>query len=390
VIPQSVISRLQNRYTEGCLRELKVVFEETDFTSNDYLGFATLRVLEEKYQKLLVPETYRNEIYRFAGSTGSRLLSGHSSFYEYVEDFLAKFYLSPSALVFSSGYDANLGVISALASRHDTVICDSLSHASIIDGCRLSFAKKFYKFKHNDLNDLESKLKVATGTPYVIVESVYSMDGDYAPLTEIVSLCEHYGAYVIVDEAHATGIYGKVVNGSFGQGKLVEYGIKDRVLARICTFGKALGCHGAVVLSDNIIKSFLINFCRPFIYSTAPNHTHLRYILASHLLLSETSLLREALKKNTAYFLSLYKKYSELGKINSLKLLPSTSPIQALVINDDKLLLSTAEKLKKNGIDVRPIRAPTVPIESQRLRICLHAFNVPSEIEKLLSLICNE
>src|SRR4051812_34169388 len=174
-----------------------------DFSSNDYLGLARSGVLKEAINKELkkFPD-YTN------GSTGSRLLSGNSAYAEELEQWIADFHYAEAGLIFNSGYDANLGLFSCIAQRNDTILYDQLSHASIIDGIRLSFAAS-RAFQHNDLIDLEEKLKTAKGNIFVVVESIYSMDGDFAPLKELIELVEKYKAVIIVDEAHATGVFGK-------------------------------------------------------------------------------------------------------------------------------------------------------------------------------------
>ena len=183
-----------------------------------------------------------------------------------------------AGLIFNSGYDANLGLFSALPQRGETIIADELIHASIIDGARLSYANR-YTFRHNDLQSLEDKLKQAKGNCYVVIESVYSMDGDTPPIAEILTLTEQYEANLIVDEAHAVGLYG------FG---LIDQQFQDRVFARIVTFGKALGCHGAIVLGSNLLREYLINFARSFIYTTAASFHQMASIKMAYQLLQES------------------------------------------------------------------------------------------------------
>ncbi|RZL31360.1 MAG: aminotransferase class I/II-fold pyridoxal phosphate-dependent enzyme, partial [Pedobacter sp.] len=223
-------SKLKERTENGLLRKLTSTSLPSDFSSNDYLGFAQSSTLKN------LIKTQTEAISNIKnGSGGSRLLSGNHSYTEQTEQFIANFHQAPSGLIFNSGYDANVGLLSSIPQRGDTIITDELIHASLIDGARLSYADRF-KFKHNDLTDLDQKLRNAKGIIYVVVESVYSMDGDLAPLTEICNLCEKYNANLIVDEAHATGIFGEK-----GKGLVVQLKLQSKVFARIVTFGKAIG-----------------------------------------------------------------------------------------------------------------------------------------------------
>ncbi len=244
-----LIKKIEERKSAGSLRQLKLVRGMVDFCSNDYLGLASLLKVGNPGLQL--------------GSTGSRLLAGNYPLIEEVEMEIAEFHQSEAGLIFNSGYDANVGLLSCVAQKNDTIIYDSLSHASIRDGVRLSFAQS-WAFNHNDLVDLEKKLQLATGQLFVVTESVFSMDGDKAPLVEIVELCKTYKAALVVDEAHATGIIGDK-----GAGLVQAMGLQQHCLARVHTFGKALGCHGAIVLGSKILRTYLINFARSLIYTTA-------------------------------------------------------------------------------------------------------------------------
>ena len=264
--------RLQVREEQGLLRKLSLPNNLIDFSSNDYLGFARSPELHELILTEL--ETVNCKLETLSGSTGSRLLTGNSQYTEELETFIAYYHKAEAGLIFNSGYTANVGLISSIAQKGDIIFYDELSHASIYDGVRLSKAESF-PFRHNDLNHLEERLKFfqnarkENSNSYIIVESVYSMDGDFAPLIELVSLCEDYNVNLIVDEAHATGIFGEK-----GEGKVVELGLEEKVFSRVHTFGKALGCHGAIVLGSETLRNYLINFSRLFIYTTAlPIHT---------------------------------------------------------------------------------------------------------------------
>ena len=267
-----LLNKLTRRKEDGLVRQLFPQSNLIDFSSNDYLGFAKSKD---------VFDLSKNEVSKvashslpFNGSTGSRLLTGNSSYAEDLEKFIANYHKAEAGLIFNSGYSANIGLISSVAGKDDVIFYDELSHASIYDGVRLSKAGSF-PFRHNDLSHLEERLMFFKASHkkdsscFVIVESVYSMDGDFAPLKEIAFLCDKYQADLIVDEAHATGIFGEK-----GEGRVVELGLEEKVFARVHTFGKALGCHGAIVLGSDTLRSYLINYARSFIYTTAlPLHS---------------------------------------------------------------------------------------------------------------------
>jgi 8-amino-7-oxononanoate synthase len=356
---------LQVREAEGALRQLKLVHSSlVDFSSNDYLGLARSTALKEtiaqKHQSL--PASWN-------GATGSRLLSGNSSHIEGVEKELAVLFRSEACLVFNSGYTANLAVLSSLPKRGDTILYDELSHASIKDGVRLSQATRFH-FQHNDVTDLENKLKKAQGNCFVVVESIYSMDGDMAPLETICSLCTHYNAHLIVDEAHSTGVLGKG-----GNGLTCELNLEDKIPIRIYTFGKAMGIHGACVVGSQQLIQYLVNFARPFIYTTAPDDHSISSIVSAFNFLKTNPQLQRDLKDKTEFFLSLMK--------HNKKLLQSTSAIQSFIIPGNNEVKAASEQLQQAGLDVRPILSPTVAKGTERLRIILHSFNTNPEIERL-------
>lgn len=363
---QFIQERLKARTDSGSLRKLSKLHLPVDFCSNDYLGFSRSAALKDRIENLLL------QIPNLAiGSGGSRLLSGNHAFTEETESLIAEFHQAASGLIFNSGYDANVGLISSLAQRGDTIISDELIHASLIDGARLSHASR-YTFKHNDIAALEAKLKLATGNIYVLVESVYSMDGDLAPLLEINACCNRYGANLIVDEAHALGIFGK-----HGKGRVQELGLEQEVFARIVTFGKALGCHGAIVLGSAPLREYLINFARSFIYTTAaPLHTII-CIHAAYQLLTETD--------HTPIITERIKQYTLAMELAGITHKSSESSIQTILYSSGDKAKFAAESLQQKGLDVRPILSPTVPKGSERLRICLHTYNTNEEIQILTS-----
>ncbi|MDG1476081.1 MAG: 8-amino-7-oxononanoate synthase [Vicingaceae bacterium] len=354
--------KLEQRKSENALRELKVNENLVDFCSNDYLGFAS-----EK-------EIHFQEKLNLYGATGSRLISGNNKVTEGVEDFLATYYKAESALIFNSGYNANIGVFSSLPQRGDTIIYDELIHASIRDGIRLSNANSF-SFKHNDINSLKEKIKNSKGQVWIAVESIYSMDGDEAPLEELVEIAKKYDAALIVDEAHACGVFGEK-----GEGLVVEHGLENDVFARIVTFGKAFGAHGAVVLGNKLLRDYLINYSRAFIYTTALPLPSVLAMKKAHNFLENNLERIDVLKNLISYF-------KEKIINNQYQIINSNSAIQCIIVPGNNEIRQLAEKIQNNGFDVRPILSPTVPKGQERLRICIHAFNTEEQIDGLLKVI---
>lgn len=358
--------RIAQRVADGSLRELSTSLRPIDFCSNDYLGFATSPDL----QSAIHAESMKQGPLPI-GSGGSRLLSGNTAYAEATEKYIANFHNAEAGLIFNSGYDANIGLLSSLGHRGDTFICDELIHASLIDGVRLTHANR-YTFKHNDLEQLEDKLKHAKGIIYVVVESVYSMNGDLAPLLQIASLCKSFGANLIVDEAHATGVLG-----AYGRGLVQALSVEELVFARIATFGKAIGCHGAIILGSEDLRRYLINFARSFIYTTAAPLQNIIAVNCAYRMLEKGDYVKE-LQRRIAYF-------SELAThFNIKELLPVPSAIQTITIPGNQKVKNVALKLQTLGFDVRPILSPTVAIGAERLRICLHLYNTEDEIRQLL------
>ncbi|HCN83970.1 MAG TPA: 8-amino-7-oxononanoate synthase [Sphingobacteriaceae bacterium] len=359
-----ISTRLEQRKQENSLRSLSTAGDLIDFCSNDYLGFASSSELRSIVNKEL--ESFPDYL---LGSTGSRLISGNDIFTEQLENEIAIFHDAEAGLIFNSGYDANLGLFSSLGQRGDTIITDEFIHASIIDGARLSHANRFI-FKHNDLDSLEEKLKAAKGAIYIAVESIYSMDGDEAPLENMINLAEKYNAVVIVDEAHATGVFG-----SEGRGLVHKYGLQNRVFARTVTFGKAIGVHGAIILGSKPLRDYLINFARSFIYSTAGSfYTHLSVKMAYQFLRSKNY------PELIADKINIFKEYTDDISNQFIK---SHSTIQSMIISGNEQTRMAARSLQNQGFDVRPILSPTVQPGKERLRICLHTFNTDEDIMKL-------
>ncbi|MEM7186769.1 MAG: aminotransferase class I/II-fold pyridoxal phosphate-dependent enzyme [Bacteroidota bacterium] len=268
-LPPKLQDKLKQRELSNSLRTLSGTSDLIDFSSNDYLGFSRSSDINERALAIL-----NNEGNLKNGATGSRLLTGNHELYTRAEQRIAHFHSSDTALIFNSGYDANLGLLGSIGLRGDVLLYDELCHASIRDGLQLGKANS-YKFKHNDLNDLRAVTarvlndQKNDGQVYVVTESVFSMDGDSPNLNELCQWCEEKEYRLIVDEAHAVGVAGPK-----GAGLMDTWGLTDKVFARIVTFGKALGVHGAAVLCGHELREFLINFARSFIYTTGlPPHS---------------------------------------------------------------------------------------------------------------------
>lgn len=358
-LEEYLAAQLALRLHQGNLRKLpENIPGLKDFSSNDYLGLAHSDELKTRIDEKIKSITFRN------GATGSRLLSGNSDHHDKLEHLLSKLLKAESTLLFNSGYAANTGVLSSIASKHDTLLYDERCHASIKDGVRLSLATK-YSFKHNDLEDLSLKISRSKGRVFVVAESIYSMDGDLCPLRELVELSEKYSFHLILDEAHSTGIVG-----DGGSGLAVKLNVQHKISARIYTFGKAIGSHGACVAGSKTLIDYLINFSRPFIYTTAlPDHT----VIA----------LAEAFKfirLNPFLQSDLESKIKIFTSIVGANQKPSPTPIQTVILRNVDQTRAAAEKLRDKGFDIRPIFSPTVPAGKERLRICLHTFNRDEDI----------
>jgi 8-amino-7-oxononanoate synthase len=357
--------KLKERDEVNALRSLKLNEGAIDFCSNDYLGIVKNKLLENSINKDL-PH----------GSTGSRLLSGNYALIEETEKLISEFHNAAAALIFNSGYDANIGLLSSVPQKDDAIIYDKLSHASIRDGIRLSFASSF-SFLHNDLADLEKKLSSVPGSTqniFVVTESVFSMDGDIAPLIEMSLLCEKYNAALIVDEAHATGVIG-----TKGEGVVQQLGLEGKCFARVHTFGKACGCHGAAILGSAQLKKYLINFARPLIYSTSLSPSAVSAITASYRIFP---FMNEE-RKNLEMLINIFKKASLKYPVTS-----SITPIQAVIIPGNEEAKKIAGNLQQNNFDVRAILYPTVPKGGERLRIVLHSFNTFDELNNMINILC--
>lgn len=376
-LPKKLQSKLSERLKYGSMRSLKTSGGLIDFSSNDYLGFSRKKaILDTTTATLKESNLHEN------GATGSRLLTGNHRLYKQLEDFLARYHNSESALVFNSGYDANIGFFSSVPHRGDTILYDELVHASIRDGIKMSNAKS-YKFKHNNIDDLyvhiERNQNMSDSEVYVVTESVFSMDGDSPDLIALSNFCTKKGCYLIVDEAHATGIYGN------GKDLVCQLGLEEKVFARIITFGKALGNHGAAVLGSNDLKTYLVNFARSLIYTTAlAPHAVASVLSAYRYLESHGKEEGSRLKENIKYFKEQIQFLNMEGRF-----IESDSAIHCLVLPGNEKVKQVSKYLHAEGFDVKPILSPTVKIGQERLRFCLHSYNTKEEISRVLSITRN-
>ena len=360
-------NRLLARKKLGNLRRLQVHSNLIDFASNDYLGLAK--------SPLLKRATLQKWIFspHLLGSTGSRLLTGNSAYVERLEKKIATFHGYEEGLLFNCGYMANLGLLSCIAGEKEAILFDAHIHASSRDGIRLSQASSF-PFRHNDLYHLETRLKNTNSFKdrFICIESIYSTDGSKAPLIDICNLANQYGAHLIVDEAHAVGIYGPE-----GKGLVAQEGLTSQVFAQITTFGKALGCFGAIVLGSPILKEALINLATSYIYTTALPFPALAAIDCSYDLFP-------SLEKERLY---LQKLITQVQKYHPKA---SNSPIQSIPIQGNSSVKQASQRLLQQGFDVRALTSPTVQKGHESLRVCLHAFNTEEELTSLCKSLFHE
>lgn len=333
-----------------------------NFSSNNYLGLAG--------DDRLIQASVRAAQQYGAGSTASRLMVGNYSLYEKVESELAKWKGTKAALIFNSGYAANVGIISALVGRHDIVFSDKWNHASIIDGTILSRAE-MKRYQHQDLDHLESLLKKAPvhKKKLIVTDSVFSMDGDIAPLKGLVELKEKYGAILMVDEAHSSGIYGER-----GEGLLQLLGIEQQVDVQMGTFSKALGSFGAYVTGKQWIIDYFINKVRSFIFTTALPPAALGSILAAISIVQQETIRRKKLQENSYYF---RKKLYEIG----FDIGTSETQIVPIMIGSNELTVLFSKKLEEKGVAAVAIRPPTVPEGTARIRFSLMSTFTKEELD---------
>lgn len=337
-----------------------------NFCSNDYLGLAN----HPEVKKAFIQSAEKYGV----GSGASHLVTGHSREHHALEEELADFLGRPRSLLFSTGYMANMGVINALAGKGDVVIEDKLNHASLIDAAQLSRAE-LRRFKHNDMEDAERLLKKSEARHRLVaVDGVFSMDGDIATLDRLVPLCEKYGASLMVDDAHALGCLG---NTGRGTADLFSLSAAD-VPIYMATLGKALGTFGAFVAGSEALIESLIQFSRTYIYTTALPPAIAAATRASLRIVRTESGRRQTLAARVSQF------REGCAQMN-LPLLPSSSPIQGIILGESQAALAAANSLREQGIWISAIRPPTVPNGSARLRITLSAEHTEAQLEKLLN-----
>ncbi|AWF79703.1 8-amino-7-oxononanoate synthase [Microbulbifer sp. A4B17] len=374
--------RIDERHRQNLYREIKTLDrapgprarvdgrELLVFSSNDYLGLASRA-------EVIAAQQAGAEC--GAGATASHLVNGHLDIHHHLQQCIAEVTGRDAALVFSSGYMANIGTICALLGRADNIVSDKLNHASLIDGARLSGANSL-RFVHNDLAALERQLQRAAsrgGNTLVAVDGVYSMDGDLAPLAEIATLCKQYSAWLMVDEAHGFGVMGSRAHPLAGSCALAGLS-QEQAPVVMGTLGKAVGNAGAFIAGSQPLIDFLTQFARPYIYTTGMTPAVAAGALAAIELIRDEPQLQGRLQDNIACF---RRGAAQLG----LPLEASISAIQPLVLGCEKTVLAVAGELQERGLLVGAIRPPTVPQGTARLRITLSAAHRAEDINELLS-----
>ncbi|WP_452224829.1 aminotransferase class I/II-fold pyridoxal phosphate-dependent enzyme [Lacinutrix chionoecetis] len=375
MIPKNLQNKLNKRKTENALRQLGSQNNLVDFSSNDYLGFSKNEAIFKASHQYLLDNNINHN-----GATGSRLLSGNHDLYSLVEQELCRSYNSDAALIFNSGYNANLGFFSCVPQKGDLIFFDEFSHASIRDGIATSNAKA-YKFKHNNLKNLEEMIarhavlvSQSHHDIYIVTESVFSMDGDTPGLETLSRISKKYKAHLIIDEAHAVGVLGEKGSG------LTQH---INTFAKIITFGKALGSHGAAILCSNELKQYLINFSRPFIYTTALPPHNLATIKYAYEALQDASEIKK-LQQNILFF-----KSEKIRLQLENKFIPSNSAIHCYIVSGNEKVKRIANHLQANNFNVKPILSPTVKKGEERLRFCIHSYNTKAQITEVLQLLAN-
>ena len=390
MLPEKLQKKLSIRRDSDSLRTLNTSSGLVDFSSNDYLGFSSSLPIAKNIGQRAQEILDEHQIIA-NGATGSRLLSGNHTLYSQAETLIADSHNSETALMFNSGYDANIGFFQSVPQRGDLILYDEFIHASIRDGIQMSLARG-YKFKHNNIADIEvlvDRLKVmhhlddqeTTTAIYLVTESVFSMDGDTPDLMAITQLCKEHNIYLIVDEAHATGVMGKN-----GLGLVQELALENEIFARIITFGKGMGAHGAAILCSESLSSYLINFARSFIYTTGlPPHA-VATIMAAYEQLDVQSDAQLPAVGNLQELIVHFNSLLQKTELNDL-FIESNSAIHCAVVMGNEKVRTLSRKLEKENFEVKPILSPTVPEGQERLRVCLHAYNTKDEITALLTIL---
>jgi 8-amino-7-oxononanoate synthase len=370
---------LDQRQADGLLRQRRLLDSpqaETiatnnqqflSFCSNDYLGLANHPQLIATMQQATGEAG--------VGSGASNLITGHHRYHDNLEKQLASFVNMPAALLFSTGYMANIGVLGALAGRGDAIFADKLNHACLNDGSYYSLAD-FHRFPHNDVSALENLLKASRAKrKLVAVDAVFSMDGDIAPLTEYLALCERYDAYLYVDDAHGFGVLGE-----HGQGSLNHLRLKSPRIIMMATLGKAAGVAGAFVAGEQVVIDYLIQTAKSYVYSTPAPPALSATLSASVKLIEQGDHLRAQLQHSIATL----KRHLKLIK---WQLMPSETAVQPLLVGSNHDALKLSEYLQSRGILVPAIRPPTVPKNTARLRISLSAGHSEDDVLALAKMI---
>jgi 8-amino-7-oxononanoate synthase len=363
---QNNLYRTRITVDSGCSENLSVKGRSLhNFCSNDYLGLADNQTIANAFKQGI--ETYG------VGSGASHLISGHSKAHHELEEQLAEFTGRPKALLFSSGYMANMGVIGALVGRSDLVLEDYLNHASLLDGGLLSRAK-FKRYKHRNAEDLQQKLAISNAPRKLIVtDGVFSMDGDLAPLADLAPVAEKNNAWLMVDDAHGFGVLGKTGAGLVEQ---LNLGM-DEVPVLMGTLGKAFGTYGAFVAGSEALIETLVQFSRSYIYTTAPPPAVAVATQASLKLVKSEQWRRDKLSQ-------LIKRFRQGAEQIGLNLLASSTPIQPILVGSDEKLLNINNNLIEQGFMVGAIRPPTVPEGTGRLRVTLCANHSEQQVDALL------
>jgi 8-amino-7-oxononanoate synthase len=366
-IHQEIELRLEQTQSQGLHRSLSPP-QGVDFCSNDYLGLST----DPHFRTALLNKLNTKKNFHLSAPS-SRLLRGHTLWHQDIEKQLSSFKGTESSLLFPTGYQANLGLLTTLLRPQDRVLSDIQNHASIIDGLRLSGCQKII-FSHLDTKNIEQILSTPykEGRTFLITESLFSMDGDIAPLDHYSQMLEEYGAHLIVDDAHATGIFGK----SRGSGLCEHFGIEKQALAIVSTLGKAFGLFGSFVSGSQILVDLLINHCRPFIFTTSVPPFLLAGIEVALDILNRNSGRRDKL-------LLLANRLRCQLREEGLETLQSVGPIIPVIIGENNQAIEVANHLQKEGFDVRAIRPPTVSPKTARLRISVHADHSEKTIDRL-------
>jgi glycine C-acetyltransferase/8-amino-7-oxononanoate synthase len=338
------------------------------FCSNNYLGLANHPEIAKAVEDAVKKYGW--------GAGASRLISGNMKLHETLEDEISKFKRKESTIVFPTGYMANIGTICSLVSSGDLVICDRLNHASIIDGCRLSGAT-FRVYPHRDTVKLENILKKSSKYPrkLIVTDTVFSMDGDLAPLPDIVRIARKYKAMVMVDEAHGTGVFGKN-----GRGVVEHFNLNEKVNIVMGTLSKAVGSLGGFVSGDKNLINYLRNKARTFMYTTALPPAVCAASIAGIRLIQRDHSLRESLWRNVCYL-------KERLKLLNINVISSESPIIPVMIGDAKKAVDVSRFLFKRGVLIPAIRPPTVPDKSSRLRITVMSTHTRADLDKLLDVL---